>query len=574
MSRIELEGTAAAHGMVVGRARVVYPIYFEVEHEFIPPGAVAAETARLSLALDTARTELKTVRSRLSGELKRELADIVEAHGAILDDPLLEREMSERIRREKLSAEAALKAQRERLLAVFDSIEDPYLRSRREDVEQVLARVYAALRRGTASGPGVRRPSGDVVLVCETLSPADLLHAHEHGLLGIVQSSGSPYAHSAILARSLKLPHLVQARDALNRIRDGDLVLIDGGQARAIVHPDALDLARLRAHQSEARSLERRRSKLKSAATRTTDGARIALHVNAEKAEEIAAARRLGAQGVGLFRTEFLFLRAAEAPDEDEQFRAYRDAVIAMAGRPVTLRTLDLGADKVPAGALDLRPEDNPALGLRGVRLSLSRPELFAAQLRAMLRASAYGPVRILVPMVSRVEEMQAARALLDACRAELAAGRHAIAEEVELGAMVEVPAAAIASAELLRTVDFLAIGSNDLTQYTLAADRNNADLAQTYDPLHPAVLRLIALTVDNARRARKPISLCGELAGDPNHTALLLALGLTELSMHVGAVLEVRETILGLSRKSLRGRRERVLAAQSREEIEELLRS
>jgi phosphotransferase system enzyme I (PtsI) len=570
MARIELEGIGAAQGMVVGRARVLYPTHFEVDVETVTAAAVPAESARLSAALETARAELKTVRARLSGELKRELADIVEAHGAILDDPLLEREMAERIRRERLSAEAALKAQRERLLAAFDAIEDPYLRARRDDVEQVLARVYAALKRGTSTP--TKRGADDVVLVCETLSPADLLHAHEHGLLGIVQSSGSPYAHSAILARSLKLPHLVQVREALNRIRDGDHVLVDGAEQRAIVHPDALDLARLRAHQAEARRDERRRSKLKSAATRTTDGARIALHVNAEKAEEIAVARRLGAAGVGLFRTEFLFLRAGEPPDEDEQFRAYRDAVIAMAGRPVTLRTLDLGADKVPQGVMDLRREENPALGLRGVRLSLARPDVFAMQLRAMLRASAYGPVRILLPMVSRVDEVLASRALLEACRADLVAQRHAIAEEIELGAMVEVPGAALASAGLQRAVDFLAIGSNDLTQYTLAADRNNADLAQTYDPLHPAVLRLIALTVDNARRARKSISLCGELAGDPRMTALLIALGLTELSLHVGAVLEVREVVLGLSRKTLRGRRDRILEALNREELDALL--
>jgi phosphotransferase system enzyme I (PtsI) len=569
MARIELEGISAAQGMVVGRARVVYPTHFEVDNEFVAAGATGAEATRLSHALESARSELKTVRARLSGELKRELADIVDAHGAILDDPVLEREIQDRIRRERLSAEAALKAQRERLLAVFDAIEDPYLRSRRDDVEQVLARVYAALRRGSST-PG-KRLSGDIVLVCETLSPADLLHAHEHGLLGIVQSGGSPYAHSAILARSLKLPHLVQSRDALNRIRDGDLILIDGDDARVVIHPDALDLSRLRAHQTEARRRERRRSKLRSTLTRTADGCQIALYVNAEKPEEIAIARRLGAQGVGLFRTEFLYLRG-ETPGEDEQFRAYRDAVIAMAGRPVTLRTLDLGADKAPQAALDLRREENPALGLRGVRLSLARRELFAVQLRAMLRASAYGPVRILLPMVARVEEVVASRELLETCRADLIAEGHALAEHVELGAMVEVPAAALGSAELLRLVDFLAIGSNDLTQYTMAADRNNAEIAQTYDPLHPSVLRLIALTVDNARRAHKPISLCGELAGDARITPLLLALGLTELSMHVGAVLEVREAVLGLSRKSLRARRSRVLTASTRQEIEELL--
>jgi phosphotransferase system enzyme I (PtsI) len=350
------------------------------------------------------------------------------------------------------------------------------------------------------------------------------------------------------------------------------MVLVDADAGHVIVSPDALDLARLRRHQRDARRAQRQLARLRSAQTLTTDGVEIELHVNAEQPADIAAARRLGAAGVGLFRTEFLYLRHGEAPGEDEQFRAYRDAVIAMAGRPVTLRTLDLGADKAAGSALEIAPEQNPALGLRGVRLSLARRALFQVQLRAMLRASAYGPVRILLPMVTSVAEVRLARGLLGAARASLEDAGSATAEAVELGAMIEVPAAALISAEIASEADFLAIGSNDLVQYTLATDRNNAAVSAHYDPLHPAVLRLLALVVENAQRARKPLSLCGELAGDPRFVPVLVALGLTELSMHPNAILEVRETVLRVSRKSLRARARRLLAATGRDEVEQLL--
>jgi phosphotransferase system enzyme I (PtsI) len=317
--------------------------------------------------------------------------------------------------------------------------------------------------------------------------------------------------------------------------------------------------------------VERRRAKLKSAQTRTADGAVIGLYANAEQPDQIARARRLGVDGIGLYRTEFLYLRQSEPPGEEDQFRAYRDAVMAMAGRPVTLRTLDLGADKSGAGAWGIGAELNPALGLRGVRLSLARRTAFCTQLRAMLRASAYGPVRILLPMVTAVEEVEQTAELMHACRRALEREGHAVAEQIPLGAMIEVPAAALISAEIVAACDFLAIGSNDLVQYTMAADRNNAGVSANYDPLHPAVLRLIALTVDNARRARKPLSLCGEMAGDPGVLPLLLTLGLSEFSMHPNAVLEARERLLGLSRRALRARANRVLRAGSAEAVRDL---
>jgi len=571
MPRIELEAVAASRGLALGRARVVYPTHFEVEVEPIAPKDVPAELARFSAALDSAKRELATLKAKLKGVLARDVAEFIDAHAMMLDDPDLAEGVAERIRKGNLRATAALKAHRDRLAAAFDAIDDPYLRSRREDLDQVVARVFAALMRGAAQAKPRSRDEAATILVCETIAPADLGHWHDNGMVGAVFAGGSAFSHSVILARSMRMPVVVGASDILSRVRDGDMVLVDAEGGHVIVSPDALDLTRLRQHQRDAKRTQRLLARLKTAETVTTDGAEIELHVNAEQASEIAAARRLGAAGVGLFRTEFLYMHHGEVPGEEEQFKAYRDAVLAMAGRPVTLRTLDLGADKAVGSGLDLAPEPNPALGLRGVRLSLARRPLFTTQLRAMLRASAYGPVRILLPMITSVGEVRLARNLLASARESLVNAGVPVAESVELGGMIEVPAAALVSAELARELDFLAIGSNDLVQYTLAADRNNAAVSATYDPLHPAVLRLLALVIENAQRAHRPVSLCGELAGDPRFVPVLIALGLTEFSMHPNAILQVRDVVLKLSRKSLRAKAKRLLEATERDEIEDL---
>ncbi len=572
-NRFELEATPASKGLALGRARVVYPLHFEVEAEPIAPRDVSAEIARFEAALATVRGELKTMRAKLEGPLRRDLEEFIDAHALMLDDPEFTEGVPQRIQRDLLRATAALQAQRDRLATAFDSIEDPYLRGRREDLDQVVGRVFAALMRADAPAPKRGAQTAGEVLICESLAPTELDHWHEHGVLGVVLAGGSSFSHAAILARSLRLPLVVGADDALARVHDGDLVIVDGDNGRGIVRPDALDLSRLRAYQRGAARVQRERARLKTARTVTKDGVPIALFVNAEQPAELAQARRVGCAGVGLFRTEFLYLKRNELPTEEEQFKTYREAVIAMAGRPVTLRTLDLGADKA-AHLLDVAEEPNPALGLRGLRLSLARRAVFTTQLRAMLRASAYGPVRVLLPMVASVDETRVARALLSACRESLVDAGVPVAESVELGAMIEVPSAALISAELARELDFLAIGSNDLVQYTVAADRNNAAVSSVYDPLSPAVLRLLALVVENADRAKKPLSLCGELAGDPAFLPLLIALGLTELSMRPDALLDVRERVLGVSRKALRAKRAKLVEATDRAEVEAVLAS
>ncbi|MBK8283491.1 MAG: phosphoenolpyruvate--protein phosphotransferase [Ahniella sp.] len=526
--RVEFEGQFAAKGLALGRARVIYSASFDIEEEPLSHAGIPNEVKRFDEALKVARAELNALTIKVSGALAKDMAEIIEAHAMILDDPEFTDAVVQLIRRETLRAPVALRRQRDLLAAAFEAIEDPYLRARRDDLDHVVARVFAALQRGGAE-PERKLNAIDEILVCETIAPADLAALVDQGLKGLVATASSPYSHTAILARSFGIPMLCGARTALNFVHDGDWVLLDSEHGISLINPDAIDLSRFRTHQRDAEKEERRRAKQKVQDARTRDGHALQLYVNAEDTETIAKARRNGAAGVGLFRTEFLFLRQRELPNEDEQFKVYRDAVIAMAGKPVTFRTLDLGADKAFGGPLEVAREENPALGLRGIRLSLQRRHLFTEQVRAILRTSGFGPIRILLPMVSAIEEVREARALIEEAMAQLRHQRVPLADQVPLGVMIEVPAAALISNELARHAEFFAIGSNDLAQYVLAADRNNAQVSEAYDPMHPAFVRLLYLVADSARQAKRPLSICGEIAGDPRYTALLLALGITD---------------------------------------------
>ena len=573
-SRFVIAGTGAARGMALGRARLVQPSQIRIDERPLAENEIEPEVERLHLALQHTREELKALRDKLHGALAREVGEFIDAHSLILDDPELTEGLYALIRKGRYRAGAALKMQRDRLAAAFDAIDDPYFRSRREDIDHVIGRVQAALNRDTT--PAERQIASRVgtILIGDTIAPAEVAHLTEHGVLGLVTTGGSALSHSAILARSLRLPMVVGAREALERIADDDLLLIDGGSGEIVAHPTAQDLIRYRQFQREQARSQDRLARFKHAPSLTADGIHIHLYANAEMPADLAQAHACGAEGVGLYRTEFLFLQRRELPDEDEQFNAYRDVVMAMAGAPVTIRTLDLGADKADATGLALAAEPNPALGVRGVRLALRRPAVFAAQLRAILRAGAFGPVRILVPMVTIAEEIRAVRAMIEDCARELRSSGHEIADHYELGAMIEVPAAAIALPTLIRDVDFVAIGTNDLTQYLLAADRNNDALGDLYDPLHPAMLKLLAQIIATGARAQKQVSLCGEMAADPRCTSLLLALGLTGFSMHPSSLLEVRQAIAACDHVRLRKLAPRLLRAQTRAGIERVLGS
>lgn len=534
-------GAAAAKGLALGRARVREPHRLDVEERRIRAEEVETERELLREALGAARNELNELRERVRGAIAHEVGEFLDLHAMLLDDPELAEGLDELIRTGRYSAGYALRLQRDRLAAVFDGIDDPYLRSRREDIDHVIGRVYAALH--SEPLPQVIGLAGEV-LVCDNVAPSELAQLSEEGVVAVVTAQGSPLSHSAILARSLHMPLLVGAHEALLHINDGDALIIDAYHGLVIAEPDADDLRSFRTAEAEEKRERRSLARLKKARTRTRDGVEVRLWANAESREDVAQALGLGAAGIGLYRTEFLFMQRRELPSEEEQFLAYRDLVLGMDGRPVTIRTLDLGADKADSTGLVMDDEANPALGLRGVRLCLAHPDVFRDQLRAILRATAYGAVRVLIPMVSHAEELRACGEIIQRCWSELEAEGHALGQPPELGAMIEVPAAALAIDSLLPLIAFCSVGTNDLIQYLLAADRGNDALGALYSPEHPAVNRVLRDVFDRCREAGKPVAVCGEVAGDPRYTEYLLRLGLTDFSMHPGSMLAVRKAV------------------------------
>lgn len=565
-----LSGQGASKGNALGRARVRLPHALEVAEDQIAAEAIEGELERLHAAIAVVRDEMQATRERLHGALAHEVGEFLDMHALLLDDPELLQGLDELIRKGRYGADYALRLQRDRLAGVFEGMDDPYLRSRIEDIDHVIGRVHAALHQHEAELQGV---AGEI-LVTDSIAPSEIAQLHSQGVMAIVTAGGSLLSHSAILARSLHLPLVVGAQQALQAVNDGDVLVVDGGSGLLVVDPDAEDL---RAHRERLRDEKRERRqlhRLRREPSRTIDGVDIRISANAESREGVAEAHALGAAGIGLYRTEFLFLQRNELPDEEEQFRAYRDLAIGMTGRPVTIRTLDVGADKADGSGLALANEDNPALGLRGVRLSLSRADVFETQMRAIVRASGYGQVKVLVPMVSSRDEIAAVAALLKRVMRDLRSEGHEIAEHIPLGAMIEVPAAAIALPDFIDAIDFLSIGTNDMIQYLLAVDRNNEALGDLYTPLHPALLRMIERVIRIARRRGKPVAVCGEMAGDAAFAPLLLALGLEEFSLHPGGLLELRRAIRACDLGVLRAKAPALLRARDRAGIEKWLRA
>ncbi len=559
--RKALHGNGAARGNALGRARVREPHALEVAEERITHAQVSDELARLHAAIDQVRTEIRGMRAQLHGALAHEVGEFLDLHTLLLDDPELLQGLDELVETGLYGADYALRLQRDRIAAVFEGMEDAYFRSRIEDIDHVIGRVHAALHAHEAELQGV---AGEI-LVTDTVAPSEISRLQAQGVLAIVTSTGSALSHSAILARSLHLPLIVNAPQLLQQVNDGDVLVIDGTSGDIVIEPNADDLRAYRGRLREEKRERKQLNRLRREPSKSMDGFDVKLFANAESREDVAEAHALGAAGIGLYRTEFLFLQGNRIPDEDEQFRAYRDVVLGMTGRSVTIRTLDIGADKADSTGLALRDEPNPALGLRGVRLSMARDGLLETQLRAIVRASGYGPVRVLVPMISGREEIIAVKQLLARVHADVRAAGHETAVKLPLGAMIEVPSAALALSTFVRDLDFLSIGTNDLVQYLLAADRNNDALGDLYTPLHPALLRLLRNVVRTARARAIPVSVCGEIAGDARFTPLLLALGIEELSLHPATLLEVRRAIRGLDLGALRARAPALLRARDR---------
>ena len=569
-----LHGHSVSNGITIGHAHLVSSARLEVAHYNIPADDVPGEVARLDQAFEKVRAELTEVAQQIPTNAPAEFAAFVDLHTMILNDSALSVEPRQLITETLCNAEWALVSQMERLVAQFEAIDDPYLRERKADIQQVVERVLKALLGHPGTAPQDLSAEGELIVVAHDLSPADMLLFKEHAFGGFVTDLGGVTSHTAILARSLGIPAIVGLHHARQMIREGDLLIVDGVQGVLIVDPDASVLAEYRLRQS-AFDLERRKLKrLRSTPAKTLEGTPIELFANIELPRDMAQVLESGAQGIGLFRSEFLFMNRRQLPSEDEQFEAYREVVLAMEGKPVTIRTLDLGADKALQTTADApAPMPNPALGLRAIRYCLAEPKMFLAQLRAILRASHYGNVRILVPMLAHIHEIDQTLALIRQARTTLQQAQVPHAPDVPVGGMIEIPAAALALPMFMRRLDFLSIGTNDLIQYTLAIDRTDDAVAHLYDPLHPAVLQLVANVILRAKRADVPVAVCGEMAGDPLLTRLLLGMGLTNFSMHPAQLLEIKDRVLKTSLPEATLLAARVLRSNDSQRTRELLR-
>ena len=576
---IQIFGLPVSKGVAIGRAVLVASSRMDVAHYFVDASKIDEEVKRLRLARDSVAQELNTLKDELDQEAPPELAALLDVHLMLLHDEQLSEATRQWIVERHYNAEWALTTQLEVLARQFDEMEDDYLRERKADVEQVAERVLTvmALQRGAApAGVASSAASGDfggeepLVLVASDISPADMLQFKRSVFQGFVTDVGGKTSHSAIVARSLDIPAVVGSREGSRLIRQDDWVIIDGDAGVVIANPSPIVLEEYRFRQRQSEVERARLDRLRTTPAVTLDGEPIELLANIEMPEDAPMALRAGALGVGLFRSEFLFMnRGGDLPGEEEQFEAYRAAVTGMGGLPVTIRTVDVGADK-PLDRMslqELRHEHtlNPALGLRAIRWSLSEPSMFLQQARAIYRASAYGKVRILLPMVAHLSEVRHALSLLAAARASLERDALPYAP-VEVGAMIEVPAAALIVESLVQHFDFLSIGTNDLIQYTLAIDRADEQVAHLYDAWHPAVLQLVQRTIDVSRRAGKHVCVCGEMAGEPAFTELLLAMGLRSFSMHPTRLAEVKQRVLRADARRLAMSVDAVLSAESPE--------
>jgi phosphotransferase system enzyme I (PtsI) len=541
-----LHGIGVSGGIAIGRAQLVSHATLEVAHYAIPAGRVDAEIARLDNALSEVRSELEGLHGAMTaGDAPAEFGAFLDVHTMILNDPTLSEAPKRIIAEQRCNAEWALTQQMNILVDQFEDIEDPYLRERKADVVQVVERVLKRL----LGKPGVLTPAGaeqHTILVAHDLSPADVIQFKTHRYAGFITDLGGVTSHTAIVARSLAVPAVAATHNARALIRENELLILDGTNHVVVVNPDKSVLSEYRLKQGE---LELERAKLRRLKTKpatTLDGHVVELQANIELPGDLAQALDNGAMGIGLFRSEFLFLNREGLPSEDEQFEAYRSVAAGMEGKPVTIRTFDLGADKQKEGLDGLaRVAPNPALGLRAVRFCLAEPRLFLTQLRAILRASHYGRVKILVPMLASVSEIDQTLALIAQAKEMLREQGIPFDSGVEVGGMIEIPAAVLAISSFLEKLDFLSIGTNDLIQYTLAVDRADEAVSHLYDPLHPAVLKLIKMAIASAVKAGVPIAVCGEMAGDPQLTRLLLGLGLRNLSMHPAHLLTIKQRVL-----------------------------
>ena len=564
-------GIGVSRGIAIGGVHLLQRDRVDVSARALAKKALPAEVRRLKRAIKSARQELLTARDNIPKDAPSDVSAFIETHLLMLDDELLSQRPVEIIKGEQVNAEAAMQKQREELARVFGSMEDSYLATRIDDVSHVIDSVLRALAAEKASKGDGETSDGmgwkGRVIVADDLTPADTVSMKHHGVAAFVTETGGQLSHTAILARSLGIPAIVGVHDLRRYVRQDETLTLDGASGLIVAEPTEEILEDFRARRKALRQRQRELGALIDTESVTRDGVAFTLSANIEIEDDLKAVRRVNAAGVGLYRTEFLFMNRETVPDEQEHFRVYTKVLRALRGAPLTIRTADLGADKSPGGVQSGPLAHNPAMGLRGIRLCLSEPAMFTPQLRAILRASARGPVRILLPMLTSLVEVRQCLALIEQVKTALTEEGVEFDPAVPVGGMIEVPAAAVAASRFARELDFLSIGTNDLIQYSLAIDRVDDQVNYLYDPLHPAVLELIETVIDAGREANVPVSLCGEMAGDVRYVRLLLGLGLTDFSMPPNLLLEVKRALIDSRRSTLKKQAQALLEARSPDE-------
>ncbi len=570
MSSFSLHGVTVSSGVAIGKAHLISNALLEVAHYQLPKSALSSEISRFSKAITTVKRDLETVRKELPDTLIADVASFINTQIAILLDPSLSEAPKRIMRKELCNAEWAIKLQMDIIVEQFDAITDEYLRERKQDVIQVVERVIKALLGHPSAKPFKQTKNIDnrgIILVAHDISPADAIQYKQNQFSGFITDVGGATSHTAILARGLNIPSIIALQKAHDLIKEDEIIIVDGSQGVVVVNPSKEILREYELKQHQWLLEQQKLSLIKSTKTKTIDGTAIDLLANIESIEGLNSISASGATGIGLFRTEFLFMNRDEPPSEEEQYQAYKKVVQIMKKKPVTIRTLDLGADKQAQFSNTVL--SNNALGLRALRLCLTEPHIFHTQLRALLRASHYGNLKILIPMITTLAELRQTKIILERAKESLEEDQIPFDKNISLGGMIEVPAAAINAAAFARELDFLSIGTNDLTQYTLAVDRTDNTVAHLYNSLHPAVLRLILMTIEAGKKFKKPVAVCGEIAGDSMLTKLLLGMGLRQFSMHPSQVLSVKQQILQSDINKLTKAANRILKIDDVEKVE-----
>ncbi|MFB3817045.1 MAG: phosphoenolpyruvate--protein phosphotransferase [Candidatus Methylomirabilales bacterium] len=563
-------GIGVSSGIAIGKALIIEKRRPHAKREAIPASRVPEEVARLGHALELSRRQILEIQERIAKEVGHQYGRIFDAHLLVLEDRLLVEEAIAYIRSHGVNAEYAVQQVLEPVRQAFSRIEDGYLRERRTDVDDVGDRIIRNLLGQRAILP-VERP-GESIVFAHELTPSDTAQFHRDSILGLVAETGGRTSHSAIMARSLEIPAVVGVEAIVPHVGDQDTVIVDGTEGIVILAPDREIVGHYLERKQHLEYFGRALHKLGGLPAETQDGYRVRVTANIEFPAELPHAHAHGAEGIGLYRSEFLYLNRPDLPAEEEHFSVYRAVAAEMHPRPTVIRTLDFGGGKL-ASALELESEENPSLGLRAIRLCLRKPDLFKTQLRAILQASAYGPLRIMYPMISGVAELRAANAILDEAKAELTRAGIRFDPQIPVGAMIEIPSAAIIADLLAREVDFFSVGTNDLIQYALAIDRINEQVGYLYEPLHPAVLRMLRTAVSAAHNEGIWVSMCGEMASDPLHALLLVGLGFDELSMSPSAIPLMKRIIRSVTYAQAGDLAQRVFACATAQEVERVLR-